>query len=240
MKKRYIWMMAFILPFFMPITVYAMHIAEGYLPAQWCLFYFIIAAPFFIHGIKDIRKKTLKRKDIKMLFALIAAYCFVLSSIKIPSVAGSSSHPTGTGLGAVIFGPFAMAVIGTIVLIFQAIFLAHGGITTLGANTFSMGIVGPIVSFIIYKILKEKNMKAAIFLAAALGDLSTYIITSLELALAFPAKSGGIFTAFIKFCSIFAITQIPLAIIEGIMTVFIFEFIEKYSSEELDALGEVE
>ncbi len=61
---------------------------------------------------------------------------FVLSALKIPSVTGSCSHPTGVGLGAIMFGPSVMFVLGTIVLIFQALLLAHGGITTLGANAF--------------------------------------------------------------------------------------------------------
>ena len=61
---------------------------------------------------------------------------FVISSLKIPSVTGSCSHMTGTGLGAILFGPTAAGVLGLIVLLFQAILLAHGGLTTLGANTF--------------------------------------------------------------------------------------------------------
>src|SRR3712207_6965420 len=62
---------------------------------------------------------------------------FVLSAVKLPSFTGSSSHPTGTGAGAVLFRPPVMALLGTIVLLFQALLLAHGGLTTLGANAFS-------------------------------------------------------------------------------------------------------
>ena len=43
---------------------------------------------------------------------------------------------TGTGLGAILFGPSAVSILGLIVLLFQAILLAHGGLTTIGANTF--------------------------------------------------------------------------------------------------------
>lgn len=53
---------------------------------------------------------------------------------------------TGTGLGAILFGPASVSVLGVIVLLFQALLLAHGGLTTLGANTFSMAIAGPVVS----------------------------------------------------------------------------------------------
>lgn len=239
MKKRYTLLMTLALIISLTTSAYAMHIAEGFLPPIWCGVYFVLSVPFIIIGLKHIRKKTIKNKDIKMLLGLVAAYAFILSAMKIPSVTGSCSHPTGTGLGAILFGPFVMSVIGLLVLIFQALLLAHGGITTLGANVFSMGIIGPIVSYLIYKLVRRKNKKAAVFLAAMFGDLATYLITSVQLALAFPATTGGILMSFVKFFSIFAITQIPLAIIEGILTVVIFEFIENYSSKELKDLSEV-
>lgn len=220
-------------------NVYAMHISEGFLPPVWSAVYFVLSAPFIIIGMKHIKKKTAKNKDLKMLLGLVAAYSFILSAMKIPSVTGSCSHATGTGLSAMLFGPFVTAVVAMLVLTFQAILLAHGGITTLGANVFSMGIVGPIVSFLIFKKLKNRNKKLAIFLGAMLGDLATYLTTSVQLALSFPSSTGGVLVSFVKFFSIFSITQIPLAVVEGIITVMIFRFIESYSSKELEDLREV-
>ncbi|ENK1243972.1 energy-coupling factor ABC transporter permease [Clostridium sporogenes] len=239
MKKKYLFLLTAALILAISQNAYAMHIAEGFLPPKWAALYFVLSAPFIVIGIKQIRQKTKKNKDLKMLLAVVAAYAFILSAMKIPSVTGSCSHPTGTGLAAMIFGPFVASVVGVIVLLFQAILLAHGGITTLGANTFSMGIVGPIVSYLIYKGLKNKNQKLAVFLAACLGDLATYTVTSLQLALSFPAKTGGVMAAFAKFATIFSLTQIPLAIIEGLITIMIFEFMMKYSKEELKSLSEV-
>ncbi|MBD5637873.1 energy-coupling factor ABC transporter permease [Clostridium botulinum] len=239
MKKKYLFLLTTALVLALSQNAYAMHIAEGFLPPKWAALYFVLSAPFIVIGVKHIRQKTKKNKDLKMLLAVVAAYAFILSAMKIPSVTGSCSHPTGTGLGAIIFGPFVASVVGVIVLLFQAILLAHGGITTLGANTFSMGIVGPIVSYLIYKGLKNKNKKLAVFLAASLGDLATYTVTSLQLALSFPAKTGGVMAAFGKFATIFSLTQIPLAIIEGLITIMIFEFMMKYSKEELKTLSEV-
>ena len=99
---------------------------------------------------------------------------------------------TGTGLGAILFGPSAVSILGIIVLLFQAILLAHGGLTTLGANTFSMAIAGPFVSFGIYKLCQKLkvNRKIGVFLAAALGDLFTYCITSFQLAMAYPSEQA--------------------------------------------------
>ena len=161
---------------------------------------------------------------------MCGAFAFVLSALKIPSFEGSCSHPTGVGLGAILFGPMTMAVLGLIVLLFQALLLAHGGLTTLGANTFSMAIAGPIVSWAVYKLLRKANAPAAVavFAAAALGDLFTYVVTSVQLGVV----HGGIG----KVLMIFAVTQIPLAIAEGLLTVVVFNVLEKYSREELHAL----
>jgi cobalt/nickel transport system permease protein len=50
-------------------------------------------------------------------------------------------------------------------------------------------------------------------------------VTSLELALAFPATAGGLVASFAAFLSVFAITQVPLAIVEGFVFVVIFKYI---------------
>lgn len=239
MKKIFYPLFVMALALSIPTNAYAMHIAEGFLSVNWCLFYFVLAAPFIFFSLRDINKKTSKNKELKMLLALVAAYVFMLSAMKIPSVTGSSSHPTGTGLGAIIFGPVVMGSVSLVVLLFQAVLLAHGGLTTLGANVISMGIVGPFIAYGIYMIFRNKNKKVAVFLGAALGDLATYVVTSLQLALAYPSATGGIMASFVKFGTIFAITQIPLAIVEGLVSVMVYEFITKHCSDELVALGEV-
>lgn len=160
-----------------------------------------------------------------MTLAASGAFAFVLSALKIPSVTGSCSHPTGTGLGAVIFGPSVMSFLGLIVLLFQALLLAHGGLTTLGANVFSMAVVGPWVAWGTWRLGRGLGLAPAltIFLAAALGDLSTYVFTSLQLAIAYPDAVSGLWGAFAKFAGIFAFTQIPLAIAEGLLTVVVID-----------------
>jgi len=166
----------------------------------------------------------------------------VISSLKIPSVTGSCSHMTGTGLAAILFGPAAASVLAVIVLVFQAILLAHGGLTTLGANTFSMGIVGPILTWLLYMLGKrlKLNRKANIFIAAALGDLFTYCVTSIQLAVAYPSESGGMMASAVKFLGVFAPTQLPLAIIEGLLTVLIVIGMESFAEPELKEIAFLE
>ncbi|MDO4556328.1 MAG: energy-coupling factor ABC transporter permease, partial [Lachnospiraceae bacterium] len=172
----------------------AMHIMEGYLPVGYCVVWGVICIPFLLAGFFSIRKTLTTNRRALTILAMAGAFIFVISSLKIPSVTGSCSHMTGTGLGAILFGPSAVSILGIIVLLFQAILLAHGGLTTLGANTFSMAIAGPFLSFGIYQLCKKMNVnrKISVFLAAAFGDLFTYCVTSIQLALAHPSASGGV------------------------------------------------
>ncbi len=226
-----------VLSFSLPAS--AMHIMEGFLSKGYCIFWGAVCLPFLAWGLISIRRTARDHRKTLLVLVMSGAYAFVLSALKIPSVTGSSSHATGTGLGAILFGPAAMAVIGFIVLLFQALLLAHGGLSTLGANTFSMAIAGPFLAFGVYKLcLKCKvNRKVAIFLAAFLGDLFTYVITSIQLGLDHPAQSGGSATSIGTFLGIFAITQIPLAVIEGILTVIAIIGLESYAKPELRELG---
>ena len=85
-----------------------MHIAEGFLPAAHCAVWYAASAPFVIHGARAVVKQSREHPENKLLLAAAGAFTFVLSAIKLPSVTGSSSHPTGTGLGAVLFRPPVM------------------------------------------------------------------------------------------------------------------------------------
>ena len=99
----------------------AMHIMEGYLPAGYCVAWGLICLPFLIAGFFSLKNKVKENRRNLMLIAMSGAFIFVISSLKIPSVTGSCSHMTGTGLGAVLFGPASVSILGIIVLIFQAV-----------------------------------------------------------------------------------------------------------------------
>ena len=217
----------------------AMHIMEGYLPAGYCVAWGAVCLPFLIAGFISLRNKVKENRRNMTLIAMAGAFIFVISSLKIPSATGSCSHMTGTGLGAILFGPAAVSVLGVIVLIFQAVLLGHGGLTTLGANTFSMAAAGPLVSFGLYKLCGKLrvNRRVSVFLAAFMGDLFTYCVTSLQLALAYPSEAGGVGASAVKFLGVFAPTQLPLAVIEGLLTVAIVIGLETYAVPELKTIG---
>lgn len=212
---------------------------EGFLPVRHAAGWALASAPFVAYGLYSVKKRIRECPEQRMLLGVAAAFTFVLSALKLPSVTGSCSHPTGTGLGAILFGPSAMAPIGLVVLLFQALLLAHGGLTTLGANTFSMAIVGPFVAAGLYRLARRLKLSFAtsIFIAASVADLATYVTTSMQLAWAFPDPDGGFAGSFIKFAGIFAFTQIPLAISEGLLTVVIFNALKRFNPKELQDMN---
>ena len=204
---------------------------EGYLDPIWCAVWFILAIPFVVFGAKAIVKLMREHPEQKMTVALSGAFIFLLSSMKLPSVTGSSSHPTGTGLSAVLYGVSATSFLALIVLIFQAILLAHGGLTTLGANVFSMGIFGPLCGVLIWNVLRKAgaSIPVSILGAAVVADLLTYVCTSVQMGL----NWGG----YAEFLTTFAVTQIPLAIVEGILFYMFAQYLLNNKPEVFETAG---
>jgi cobalt/nickel transport system permease protein len=197
---------------------------EGFLPGPWWQLWFVFSIPVLFFGMYRMNKLINEKRELLPLLAVAGAFIFVLSSLKMPSVTGSSSHPTGTGMAAILFGPAITSVLSVIVLIYQALFLAHGGFTTLGANVASMGIIGPVIAYIIYKAGMKANINfyVVVFLATAFADWATYVVTSVQLA-------TGLFWG----GDMFATTQVPIAIMEGALTALVFKYILQVKSDAL-------
>lgn len=215
-----------------------MHIMEGYLPVAHAVAWSAASAPFLVWGLRRLTVRLREQPETRLILGASGGFTFVLSALKLPSVTGSCSHPTGIGFGTVLFGPAIMSVLGTVVLLFQALFLAHGGLTTLGANAFSMAIVGSYTAWGVFKLTGAARLpfNVAVFAAAMLSDLLTYVTTALQLALAFPDPASGFSGAAAKFLSIFAVTQLPLAVMEGLLTVLMMNLLRSHADEAVAAL----
>ncbi len=206
--------------FLHPTPAYAMHIAEGILPVNWAAIWYVPAVVFVGIGIYVIKKKTKEVRGLMPLLGLTGAAIFLISVFPIPvPITGTSSHPVGTPLGAILVGPFISTVLGAIALLIQALFLAHGGISTWGANIVSMALVGSFVGFGAFALFKRLNAPIAMaaFTAGILGDWATYAVTSFELASALHG-TGSLWGMFGVIALAFAPTQLPLGILEGFFT----------------------
>jgi cobalt/nickel transport system permease protein len=111
-----------------------------------------------------------------------------------------------------------MPAITAVVLLFQAMLLAHGGLTTFGANLVALGVAGPWVAVGMHRSLHGLMPRPlTLGVAAACGSLATYATTAFQLALAFPDPVQGIGGAFVRFALLFGVTQVPLAVVEGVL-----------------------
>lgn len=197
-----------------------MHIEDGILSPVACAAWYAATAAFVAPGIGEIKARAQKNLAYRPFLAMVGVAVFVISAMHLPvPVTGSCSHPCGTALTAILVGPFATAVISTIVLFFQAIFLGHGGITTIGANTFSMGICGGFSGYLLWKILRA--LRAPVWLAAGVaglvGDLATYLAAAFQLALSLHGNLP-LFKQWMIFFMGYAPTQLPLAVGEAIFS----------------------
>lgn len=198
----------------------AMHISEGILPFNWALFWSIVAVPFLAWGLYELKKRSSMDLSFKPLVGLMAAVVFIISCMPIPvPTAGTCSHPCGTGISGILVGPAISILISAVSLLIQALFLAHGGLTTWGANIISMGVMGSFAGFLTFRALRSMKVNMAIsgFMAGLFADWATYLTTSVELASGIRGEAPFI-PLFYKILIAFIPTQLPLGILEGAMT----------------------
>lgn len=199
---------------------YAMHISEGILPFNWALFWSLIAVPFVAWGLYKLKKLSSVDLSFKPLVGLMAAVVFIISCMPIPvPTAGTCSHPCGTGISGILIGPAISILIAAVALLIQALFLAHGGLTTWGANIISMGVMGSFAGYLTFRGLRalKANLWIAGFMAGLFADWATYLTTSVELASGIRGDSPFL-PLFWKILIAFIPTQLPLGILEGAMT----------------------
>ncbi len=228
-KNKLLWLFLLVGAFvFFPRAAFAMHIAEGILPLKWALFWFVLAAPFLYLGLFRLRRLTESSSQAIPMVGLVGSAVFIVSCMPIPiPVAGSCSHPVGSGLAAIIIGPSLSVVVSSVALLLQALFLAHGGLSTLGANIFSMGVAGSFVGYGVFRLMVRlgSGWMAAAFLAGLLSDWATYTLTSLELSSALHGGSGAFGPMFVSILLAFAPTQVPLGILEGVLCAMAYGFV---------------
>jgi len=160
-----------------------MHIPDGYLSPQTYIPLYGVAAAFWSVSLRKI-KKALSQKEVPFV-AISSAFSFIIMMFNIPVPGGTSGHAVGSGIIALILGPWTAVISVTVVLIIQALVFGDGGITAIGANSFNMAIVMPFVSYGVFKLINGKSINgfrtyAAGFSAGYLGILAAAICTAIE------------------------------------------------------------
>ncbi len=204
----------------LPLPARAMHLADGTLPLSWAALFTAAALPFVVVALALLRRRGESDPHLKPLVAMVAAEVFLISAMPIPvPFAGTCSHPCGTGLAAILIGPWMTVLVTVVALLSQALFLAHGGLTTLGADVLSMGVAGAFAGYGAFRLLRRLGapLPLAAFAAGLLSDWATYGVTSAELAAALhgPRPFGQVLAAV---SLAFVPTQLPLGVLEALLT----------------------
>jgi cobalt/nickel transport system permease protein len=197
-----------------------MHIAEGILPFGWAALWSALALPFVAMGVKRLNMLAQDDLSFKPLVGLMAAVVFVISCMPVPvPTAGTCSHPCGTGIAAILVGPFVSVLITAVALLIQALFLAHGGLSTWGADIVSMGVAGSFAGWFVFRGFRAMGagLGMAGFAAGLITDWATYLTTSVELASGIRGDAP-FWPLFGKIAVAFIPTQLPLGLLEGAMT----------------------
>lgn len=222
-----------------PAPALAMHLADGILPLGWAALWTAAALPFVAVALRVLRRRAAEDPRAMPLVALVAVVVFLVSCMPIPiPFVGTCSHPCGTGLAGILVGPWLAVLAALVALVLQALFLAHGGLTTLGADVLSMGVAGAFTGWAVFQLARRAGigLAPAAFAAGVLSDWATYATTSLELATALRG-TRPLGEAFAAAAIAFVPTQLPLGLLEGLVTAGAVAFVARRRPDLLERLG---
>jgi len=198
-----------------------MHLADGVLSAP------VIVASYgaSIAGMV-VAAKGIKDEEIPKV-SLMAGTFFAVSLISIP-VPPTSVHPLLCGLIGIILGKKAPLAFFSALLL-QALLFRHGGITSLGANTVMLSIPA-YLSHVLYKKIPIQKPVTRGGIIGAISVVMTVIILIFLLALTDARFAAGDFSI----VKIAMVGHAPIIIVEGIVTAFAVQFIDKNKKDWLE------
>ncbi|MBI1217334.1 MAG: cobalt transporter CbiM [Rhodobacteraceae bacterium] len=144
-----------------------MHIPDGYLSPATCAAAYAVALPFWMRGLARV-KAQMQGRTVPML-AVVSAFCFTVMMFNLPIPGGTTAHAVGMGVAAILLGPWAGLLSISVALAIQALFFGDGGITSFGANSFNMAIVGCFTAWAVYRLIAGRAAVTAPRRAVAAG-----------------------------------------------------------------------
>jgi cobalt/nickel transport system permease protein len=220
----------------------AMHIAEGIIVGVPAVLYTLIGVALVGIGARSMSRFARQMPEKRPLFGMGAAIIFFVSLIPLPAFTGTTSHPCGTPLVAILLGPRIAIALTGISLLLQAAFFAHGGFATWGANVVALGLCGCVFGWGTFRLAKALGFSIFVAGCAAglVGDLMVYAASGgiLGVVLANGPEAqytlgnylGVIFAAY-------APVQIPIAFAEMLVTGFALRHALRQRPDVLEELG---
>jgi cobalt/nickel transport system permease protein len=203
------------------------HLAEGVLPLGQALGWTVAATPFVAWSIRSAQEARADAAPPAVLMAGVTSLLFAVTLLPLPvPVVGATSHICLTPVLALVVGVRHIVWPTFFVLLLQAIFFAHGGLTTLGVNTMTLGVLGPLTAVGLWALFQRLGIanKLGLGLACGLADLGVYVGDAVVLGLGLSDVTAPT-TTFTAVLLGFAPVQIPLAVLEAIASVGIVELL---------------
>lgn len=195
-----------------------MHIAEGILPLEQALLWSVLAAPCVAWGLQESRAVLNEGSaEQRALLALSGALTFALTLFPLPvPVVGATSHLCATPVLGLLLGPSRVIFPTFLVLLVQALFFAHGGLTTLGANTLTLGVLGPFSALGLLKLCRGLRLSRGLRVALACGLADVLVYTADAGLVGLSLDSSRSWLQWAGFILLgFAPVQLPLAVLEA-------------------------
>jgi cobalt/nickel transport system permease protein len=199
-----------------------MHISEGVLSPAVLATGAGLAVVGTAIGLKKLDYEAIPR------VAILSAAFFVASLIHVP-VGPVGVHLVLNGLMGLLLGWLAVPAI-LVALFLQALLFQFGGLTVLGVNTVTMATPA-VLCFYLYRPLLRRGGRPAMAAAFACG-VTAILLSGLLVAAALLTTGQG----FLKVAELVVLAHIPIMIIEGLITLFIFLFLGKVRPEMLEGI----
>jgi cobalt/nickel transport system permease protein len=199
-----------------------MHISEGVLSPAVLAGGAGLAVVGTAIGLKKLDYEAIPR------VAILSAAFFVASLIHVP-VGPVGLHLVLNGLMGLLLGWLAFPAI-LVALFLQALLFQFGGLTVLGVNTVVMAAPA-VFCFYAYRGLLRRDGAPATMAAFACG--ATSILLSGLLVAAALVFTGQ---AFVEVAELAVLAHLPVMIIEGLITMFVFLFLQKVRPEMLEGI----
>jgi cobalt/nickel transport system permease protein len=199
-----------------------MHISEGVLSPAVLAGGAALAVAGTAIGLKKLDYEAIPR------VAILSAAFFVATLIHVP-VGPVGLHLVLNGLMGLLLGWMAVPAI-LIALFLQALLFQFGGLTTLGVNTVTMAAPAVFCFYAYRGLLRRPGTTAAVaaFACGVTGILLSGVLVAVALI------STG--QAFLEAAELVLLAHIPVMLIEGVITLFIFLFLKKVKPEMLEGI----
>lgn len=195
-----------------------MHISEGVLNGEILAISGVISALALGFSVKKVKFEDVPKVSV------MSAIFFIASFIHVP-IGVTSVHLILSGLVGAFLGLSSLLAI-FVALFLQGLLFGYGGLTSLGVN-FIIIAFPSLFGYLFFSLKSNSKIQRGIydFLVGFVPILVSALLLSLVLAL-----NGD---EFLPIAYLAFISNLPIMIIEGIITLFALRFIKKVAPQFL-------